>query len=434
MKNLIFICLTFFATFSQAKSVKEAYLAEYNSVAVETLLKQKELTIDHITKKNFEIFGPKGLKQYLIDLNLSFIPLYGLENFNKSNSDYPTPAQIEHKLKKLAQANSDIVKLMSIGKSVQNRNLWVLKISDNPEIDELEPEFKYIANMHGDEIVGRELMVSLIEDLISNYRNGNERIINLVNSTEIYILPSMNPDGAFKARRGNANWSDLNRDFPDFTTDDNDNNPHSREPETKAVMNFQAQRNFSLSANFHGGAEVVNYPWDTQGDAHPLEEYVIDLSLNYAQLVPGMRDSVEFPQGIVNGFDWFEVNGGMQDWSYYWHNDLQLTVELSNTKWPEYEEVARYYRENRESLIAFIENIHQGIGFKASEYRPVESIKIETQNGQKVGTYYLKNLEFYKVLPFNDYKFTISYKNGQTKTKTISLSQRSLSTQKYFEL
>ena len=46
-----------------------------------------------------------------------------------------------------------------------------------------------------------------------------------------------------------------------------------------------------------------------------------------------MRDSTEFPGGIVNGYDWYEVNGGMQDWSYYWHNDLQVTIELSNMKW-----------------------------------------------------------------------------------------------------
>ena len=117
--------------------------------------------------------------------------------------------------------------------------------------------------MHGDEIVGRELMVLLLKYLTSEYKTNNERIVNLINTTEIYIIPSMNPDGALRRTRGNGDWVDLNRDFPDFTTRDNENSPHGREMETRSVMEWQKSRNFSLSANFHGGAEVVNYPWDT---------------------------------------------------------------------------------------------------------------------------------------------------------------------------
>ena len=98
-------------------------------------------------------------------------------------------------------------------------------------------------------------------------------------------------------------------------------------------MNWQLSRNFALSANFHGGAEVVNYPWDTIGDRHPLHDLVRQISLDYAAEIPSMRDSYEFPKGVTNGYDWYEVDGGMQDWSYYWHNDLQITVEVSEEKW-----------------------------------------------------------------------------------------------------
>ena len=91
----------------------------------------------------------------------------------------------------------NIVHKYSIGKSHEGRDLWVIVISDNPtDVHEVgEPEFKYIGNMHGDEVVGRELCLKFIEYLCSGYVAGTQEIVNLIENTHISILPSMNPDG-----------------------------------------------------------------------------------------------------------------------------------------------------------------------------------------------------------------------------------------------
>ena len=112
--------------------------------------------------------------------------------------------------------------------------------------------------MHGDETVGRQLIIYFAEYLLQNY-NIEDRVTNLVDTIEIYLMPSLNPDGFAKSQEGscysdpgryNGNGKDLNRDFPkrfDFPFgSDWGEMEQGRQPETIAMMKWIQKEPFVL--------------------------------------------------------------------------------------------------------------------------------------------------------------------------------------------
>lgn len=169
-----------------------------------------------------------------------------------------------------------LAKVGSIGKSTQGRDLLYLQISDNVSILEPgEPLFKYVGNIHGNEAIGREIIVYLAQHLLENYPTDG-RVKKLVDNTNIFLMPSANPDGFETAKLGvhsgdlndscigilgrrNAQLVDLNRNFPDqFREKNND----AIQAETSAIIQWIEKTNFVLSANLHGGSVVASYPFD----------------------------------------------------------------------------------------------------------------------------------------------------------------------------
>jgi len=116
------------------------------------------------------------------------------------DGDYVTTSYTHYEdlrqlLDSLERRYPHLARVFSIGKSVEGRDLLVLEISENVgRRSPGEPMVKYVANMHGDEAVGRELLIILGQYLLDRY-GKDDRITRLVNQTDIYLMPSMNPDG-----------------------------------------------------------------------------------------------------------------------------------------------------------------------------------------------------------------------------------------------
>lgn len=283
--------------------------------------------------------------------------------------EYHENADIEAEFIAWAAAYPTLFSYQSIGNSVQGRPLWVGKISDNVTVDEPEIETKYVAAMHGDEVVGLENCLKFIDTLLTGY--GTDAVLTeMVNDYEIYILPLMNPDGrdvGTLGQRFNANGQDLNRDFPDRAWDST-NTTAGREIETAHVMNFSATRNFVISANFHGGALVANYPWDSNYNGSsvfspsPENAHFYHISLTYSQANPAMYNSEDFPpDGTTNGAEWYHVSGGMQDWNYVWMGCKEITLEISDIKSGPESALDSLWEVNRQAMIDYLLEAREGI-------------------------------------------------------------------------
>ena len=302
---------------------------------------------------------------------------------------YPQYSEYVAKMNYWATTYPNLCTLQNIGTTQNGRALYVLKISDNATADETEPEFFYTSSMHGDEITGFPTMLHLIDYLLTNYGSLSE-VTNLVNGTELYICPLANPDGSFKtagndimnsvgntATRANAAGVDLNRNYPDPI---GGNHPDglAYQPETLAFLNFEQTRNFVLAANYHGGAEVVNFPWDTSTAAtgasavsiHPHDSYFRYASQEYAQLCQtadgdlNYMDDVygtgQFP-GTTNGAIWYTVKGGRQDCNNFFNHNKEVTIEISAIKFIAAANLPFHWDRNRQALLNYVKQASYGL-------------------------------------------------------------------------
>jgi hypothetical protein len=295
---------------------------------------------------------------------------------------YPTYSQYDSIMHSFASLYPSLCRLDTIGKTNYGKYVLVLKISDNPDIDEGEPETFYSSTIHGNETGGFILMMRFAEYLLKNY-NTSSLVKNLVDNLEIWINPLANPDGTYgtgntisSPTRYNANGKDLNRNFPDPVV------TNIPQKETADMTKFMRAHHFVISANFHSGNEVVNYPWDRWARLHADNAWFNAISREYADTVHAHSPLAEhymtdLDNGVTDGYDWYSINGGRQDFVTYELQGREVTIELDDYYVTPTTRLDALWQYNWRSFLGYIENALYGIHGRVtdnSDGKPVRAM------------------------------------------------------------
>lgn len=269
-------------------------------------------------------------------------------------SNFHSFQQMLQEMQEIVANNPQIAKLVDIGDSYEKQvgkggfDIWVLKISDNVQIEEDEAEVFFFANIHARELITPEIIMYFMHHLVDNY-GTDPYITHLINNRQIWLCPTMNPDGHEYCLTGsdpittdyfaNPIWwrknkrdndgdgifnpekdgVDLNRNFGYMWGFDNiGSSPEAMsaiyrgpeafsEPESQAIRDFAIQHHFIVTLSFHSYGQLWLYPWGYTSDGTPdffIFKRMADVCVSYNHYIP------------QSGYELYATNGNSDDWLY----------------------------------------------------------------------------------------------------------------------
>ena len=294
------------------------------------------------------------------------LPTTALTNENTNMVyEYYNYQEMTDLLQNLQSQYPDIMKLESYGKTYEGRDIWLVRISDNVNIDEKEPGVLFMGAHHANEKPSYEVLLFFIKYVLDNYTKI-DRVRNVVDNTQIFVIPMLNPDGVEysinteewrKNREPNYDDNgdiisygvDLNRNY-DFRWDLLEKfpslyggqwiaSPESfgyrgeapfSEKETTAVKNVVEQHLINISLSYHTYGEFITYPWTDNSGRTPDEDLFVSVgegicSINNYELYGTQNTVIPRPGGTL---------GTSENWLYATQGILSFTIEICKTRVP----------------------------------------------------------------------------------------------------
>jgi carboxypeptidase T len=304
--------------------------------------------------------------------------------FPAGDTGYHSYTELTTEVAAVAAAHPAIVKRFSIGTSYQGRQLWAVKISDNVNVDEAEPEVMFDGTHHSDEHMATEMTLHILHWLVDGY-GVDPRITNIVNTREIWIVFLVNPDGAeydisggrFHFWRKNRQptpgssyiGTDLNRNYsyhwglggrtsanPQAITY---HGPYAfSSPEDRAMRDFMGSRvvggrqQIRAAITFHESGRLVMWPYgytlaDVPHDMTTQDHAALAIIAKHMAATNGYRPE--------QASDLYISSGTSRDYQYGVYRIFAYTFELSVVDYPDDSLIASETGRNREAVLYLME-------------------------------------------------------------------------------
>ena len=333
---------------------------------------------------------------FLVCFNIPFVNGIKVKSNNiQERYQYYDYQNMTSLLLELYNNNSDIMHLESLDKTYEKRDIWFVKISDNASLDENEPGVLLMGAHHGNEKPSFEVLIYFIKHVVEFYNKENtdddqdglvnediidgldndedglvdedpseDRVRDVINNTQIFLIPMVSPDGVEADSRkncapnygpfGNSNeitsyGVNINRNygydwilyylFPfrfhfvmnawDLSFNYRGPYPYS-ENETRAVKKLVEANSFKISLSYHSYSEIILFPWCHTTQKTPDEDLFLSIGENISRidkyrLYPGSDYIIPRLGGNL---------GTSENWLYGEKGVIAFTMELCKTRAP----------------------------------------------------------------------------------------------------
>ncbi len=326
----------------------------------------------YVIEKELEAILSRGFNVDILEENLD------LRNGKGVPEGYYSYQEIIDIADSLALHFPSICSKTVAGYSYQNRQLAYLKISDNVNTDEPEPEVLFEAGIHGDEVGASQNAIMYARDLVLGYGIDPE-ITELIDTREIYIYLMVNPDGRESMSRYNSNGVDLNRDWGYMWDHEGSSDSAFCQIEARVLRDFILDHEFVVHTTYHSGTEYISCPWSYRSDEPEDLGHILHLAGIYSST--SGYPNLDYGQGSTG---MYYINGASKDYNYGAIGSISWSMEISYSKQPPASEVGMYYNYNKPAMNAMCE--HCGYG--------VEGMVTDAINGEPIAAVILVN-DFY---------------------------------------
>ena len=265
------------------------------------------------------------------------------------DAEYHTPAKVEADLKAFEAAYPDLAQVVSVGKSLEGRDIFAIKITSNvKKADPSKPHILFNGMHHAREVMSTEVPLDTINTLLTQY-GKDPKVTHWVDANEIWVLPMFNVDGNNKVWTKDRMWRkntrggygvDINRNYPYAWNSCNGSSSSQgaqdyhgpsggSEPETQVMMNLVKQIRPVFSISYHSYSEIVIYPYGCANSHVPTKEVVEGIGAEIAEKILSDDHSGHYTAGTAPEL-LYSVDGGDVDWMYHEYQVIPFVIEVNS--------------------------------------------------------------------------------------------------------